>query len=289
MISLLYRILGDASPLKRTLDGTGKDAREAGSNAGKYFGTQFKNQVLRFIGIGAVVSQVSKVIGEAVRIQGEAMREGLGVEAMQELQRAAELTGMTVEELRKSAPEVAGAFTEMMQTIQKSGGILDADTVRELSNASFALKDFARDLAPLLVKPVVEGANWALTKARSGLQFMKRDWHMRNAMMGSGTDLVKAIEEDKLARKIFSSTEGVGKSESRDSAARFSAAVHEARNQRASLAGAIVAGMPSVERAVGAAGKGVPFFGPIAEDMLKEMKKSTEELTRLSSIVNQKL
>jgi len=150
MVNLLWRFIGDLNPLKKSFNESERAAEKSGSAAGKAFGGQFKSAVMRFIGAGAVISQVQKLMQESVRIQGEAMREGLGVEQMQELQRAAELTGMTIEELRKAAPEIAGPFTDMMNAIRESGGFLDAATVNQLSDAAFTLRGFVRDLAPLV-------------------------------------------------------------------------------------------------------------------------------------------
>ena len=47
--------------------------------------------------------------------------------------------------------------------------------------------------------------------------------------------------------------------------------------------------MPAMETAIGAASRGVPFFGKVGEDMLKELQKNREQLKELSNIVNQKL
>ena len=291
MISLLYRILGDASPLKRTLDGTGKDAREAGSNAGKYFGQQFKSQVLRFVGIGAVVGQVNKMMSEATRIRAEAAKEGIGVEGFQELTRAAELTGMTIDELRKAAPEISQPLSDLMAAIRESGGILDKDTVESLSAAAAELKSFTRDLAPI-VSSLVSGLTWLKSVTSAGVQKTIGDVISVGAKLtGSQSLWASATAWRQSAGEEFERRGGGADLRSRETAASDAVigALHTRRQQRAALAGAIVAGMPSVERAVGAAGKGVPFFGPIAEDMLKEMKKSTAELERLSSVMNQKL
>lgn len=155
-VKMVFTIDGDSSPLGRAIvramDGgktaATKGGREAGSEFGKQFNQQVKSAVMSFIGAGAIIGAIRKQITEATKITGDAARAELGVEQMQELQRAAELVGMTVEELRAAAPEVVDEFTALMEAIRDSGGILDEETVRTLADAGADFKDISNSLAP---------------------------------------------------------------------------------------------------------------------------------------------
>ena len=294
MVNLLWRFIGDLNPLKKSFNESERAAEKSGSAAGKAFGGQFKSAVMRFIGAGAVISQVQKLMQESVRIQGEAMREGLGVEQMQELQRAAELTGMTIEELRKAAPEIAGPFTDMMNAIRESGGFLDAATVNQLSDAAFTLRGFVRDLAPL-VGGLMRGLNWIVNTTKSGAASASRDIFRGLASITTGdtsrlfTERANGAQSD--AAEFFRNRTGAftERSSEREAVSGFMGTLNARRQQRAAFAGAMVNAMPAMETAIGAASRGVPFFGKIGEDMLKELQKNREQLKELSNIVNQKL
>lgn len=122
MVSLLFRFSGDSSPLIRALDAMSGPAKRAGDVVGKEFGTQMKQTVLRYIGAGAIINVIRKTMTDAMQVQGEAIREGLGVEPMQELAKAAAAAGMTVKELREAAPGVADSFVKLMEAVKGSGG-----------------------------------------------------------------------------------------------------------------------------------------------------------------------
>jgi len=155
-VKMIFEISGDSTPLARAIirameggkSAAAKGGRESGSEFGKQFGKQIKSAVMSFIGAGAIIGAIRKQIGDATKLTADAAKEGLGVEAMQELQKAAELTGMSVKELREAAPEVAEAFTKLMESVRSSGGILDAATVQQLADAGQDFKELQGNLVP---------------------------------------------------------------------------------------------------------------------------------------------
>lgn len=150
MPSLTYTFRGDTSPLRQASQKLGPMFREAGKVAGKEFGNQFKSLAMSFIGLSAIKSTLQKVVQDALRIDQGALASGLGVEAFQELEKAAQLTGLSVEELRKVAPEAAAEFTRLMDTVRESGGILSKETVDQLANAADMFAQAFSKIAPVL-------------------------------------------------------------------------------------------------------------------------------------------
>lgn len=150
MPSITYTFRGDISPLRQASQKLGPMFREAGKVAGKEFGNQFKSLAMSFIGLSAIKSTIQKVVQDALRIDQEALKSGLGIEAFQELEKAAQLTGLSVEELRKVAPEAAAEFTRLMDIVRESGGILSKETVEQLANAADMFAQAFAKIAPVL-------------------------------------------------------------------------------------------------------------------------------------------
>lgn len=150
MASITYTFRGDTSPLKQASQKLGPMFRDAGKAAGKEFGSQFKSLAMSFIGLSALKSTLQKVVQDALRIDQGALAAGLGVEAFQELEKAAQLTGLSVEELRKVAPEAAAEFARLMDAVRESGGILSKETVDQLANAADMFAQAFAKIAPVL-------------------------------------------------------------------------------------------------------------------------------------------
>jgi hypothetical protein len=174
-----FEISGDSTPLAKAITEAMKSGQAiakkggevAGSKFGKEFGSQVKNAVMNVLGAGAIIGAFRSQITNAARLTQEAVRNGLGVEAWQELQRAAELVGMTVEELREAAPQVGEEFTAMMNAIRQGGGILDAQTVETLALAGDSLREASVNLAPAMAM-AVNAANWLLNGARGSTEWL---------------------------------------------------------------------------------------------------------------------
>lgn len=131
MISLIFKIAADAAGFNRTLKtempatakAAGKTAgKESGAEFGKEFGNQVKGAVMSVIGISAIAAAIKKAVTDAGEIAKEASAGGIGVEAAQELQRAAKLTGLSVEEVKASATTAPEQFASLMRYVQKTGG-----------------------------------------------------------------------------------------------------------------------------------------------------------------------
>lgn len=159
MISLIFKILGDATGFNRTVktdvpnaakEGGKKAGKVAGSEFGKEFGQQMKSGIMSFIGAGAIIGAVRKQITEATKLTADAAKEGIGVEGFQELTRAAEAMGITVKDLRAVFPEAAEEISKLLESVRSSGGIIDKDTVNQLADAGADLRDFTNQFSPVV-------------------------------------------------------------------------------------------------------------------------------------------
>lgn len=131
MISLIFKILGDATGFNRTMTrdlpqaakkGGETAGKEAGSSFGKEFGSQVKGAIMGVIGVGALASAIKKSVEQAAEIAKSAATTGISVEATQELQRASKLTGLSVEKLREAATKAPEQFAALMRQVQAQGG-----------------------------------------------------------------------------------------------------------------------------------------------------------------------
>lgn len=287
-LNLLARFFGDTTPLVRSLQGVKGPADKAGSDAGKAFGQQFKSVVLRFIGAGAIVSQVQKIMQEAVRIESDAMREGMGVESMQELQRAAEQTGLTIKELQETAPMVTKEFVAMMESVKSAGGFLDKATVESLADAAYELNRFTRDLAPL-----VSGLTWFVNQV---VRFTKigvgQGFALGYKGLGSlaGSDLLK--EQGRVAQEdVNSLIDGNPGARPRERVAvqNFMSARRSAIAQRAAFAGSLAEGLPQAGQSLSAASGMVPFGGAAIQQIVRELEKSNTKLEQVRDSIQQTL
>lgn len=286
--NLLARFYGDTTPMVRSLKGVKGEADKAGSEAGKAFGGQFKSVVLRFIGAGAIVSQVQKVMQEAVKVESDAMREGLDVEAMQELNRAAEQTGLTIKELQETAPMVAKEFVAMMDSIKTGGGFLDKATVESLADAAYDLNRFTRDLAPL-----VSGMTWFVNQI---VRFTKigvgQGFALAYKGLGAltGSDLLKTqgqiAQED--VNSLVDGNPGARPAE-RMAVQGFMGARRAAIAQRAAFAGSLAEGLPQAGNALSAASGMVPFGGSAIQQIVSELQKSNSKLEQVRDSIQQTL
>lgn len=287
-LNLLARFFGDTTPLVRSLQGVKGPADKAGSDAGKAFGSQFKSVVLRFIGAGAIISQVQKVMQEAVKIESNATREGIGVEAMQELQRAAELTGLTIKELQETAPMVAKEFVAMMDSIKTGGGFLDKDTVQQLSDAAFELNRFVSSAAPL-VTWLLQAANLLIRATKSGVAgLFSRAYYTAGSIFGS--DLLKTqgqiAQED--ADRIWNDN-GQNRPAERMAVEKFMGARRSALTQRAAFAGSLAEGLPQAGQALSTASQMVPFGGSAISQIVEAIEKSNTKLEQVRDSIESKL
>jgi hypothetical protein len=147
MISLIYKIYGDINPIRKalTVDAPAAAAK-GGSEAGKLMGAQFKSAILRYVGAGAVLGLVTQLASKAAETLKGAQKAGLDVEAYQELQKAVEQTGLSMEELLEKAKLVPKEFEEMMRSIRAQGGIIskgDVENLNEVNDMMTSIKSGA--------------------------------------------------------------------------------------------------------------------------------------------------
>lgn len=144
MISLMFKILADAAPWRKTVtQDLPKDAKKAGSEAGKEFGQQMKSAIMSYIGAGAVLGALKDQATKAAEIMKEAAASRLGVEAFQELKAASDATGMSMEEIQKLAQQLPAEFEAMMKPIRESGKILSSEQIQELAQIKDVMIDAA--------------------------------------------------------------------------------------------------------------------------------------------------
>ena len=142
-VRMMFEISGDSTHLLKAITGAmnkGEQAakvggQKAGSEFGKEFGNQVKGAIMSAIGIGAITAAIKKSVTDAQVIAKEAATSRISVEAAQELQRAAKLTGMSVEDIKASATTAPKEFSALMRYVQKTGGPkLDAADVEQLTS-----------------------------------------------------------------------------------------------------------------------------------------------------------
>lgn len=174
MPSITYTFRGDISPLRQASQKLGPMFREAGKVAGKEFGNQFKSLAMSFIGLGAFKSTLQRVVQDALRIDQDALKSGLGIEAFQELEKAAQMTGLSVKELQENAPKAAEEFIRMMEAIRAEGGIIDEKTVEEIADVAEQWQKLMDNMVPVvagflkLVNATIGVGQKAFTAAAAG-------------------------------------------------------------------------------------------------------------------------
>jgi hypothetical protein len=143
MISLLFKILADATGFNKTLKtdmpATAKEAgktsgKAAGSEFGKEFGSQVKGTILGAIGLGAITAAVREAVNKGAEIAKEAGKLGLTPEATQELQKASEITGLSIQDLQAGAMKAPAEFTALMEDVRRKNLTLSNNETGTLSD-----------------------------------------------------------------------------------------------------------------------------------------------------------
>jgi|GEM_PF-6057532 len=185
MISLIYKIMGDINPLKTALT---KDAPAAaakgGSETGKFFGAQFKGAVLKYIGAGAILGTITKLASDAARIVKDAAQANVGVEAVQELQKAAEKTGLSLDELKEKAMAAPKEFAALMKSIREAGGILSKEDVENFAKLDEMMSRIKSKAASFFVSLYKAGEfiNWGRDMGPRGTPEMERVFRQRQGL-----------------------------------------------------------------------------------------------------------
>lgn len=173
MISLLFRILGDATGFNRVMQrdmpesakkGGQKAGKEAGSAFGKEFGSQIKGAIGSAIGVSAILAAIKKSMAGATQIQVEARKLGVSVEAYQELQRASKYSGLSISDIETMAKDNPAKFKQTMAAAESTYPIKSADEIASLASAdkslTTALEEASTGFAKLWKGTVDQGTKW---------------------------------------------------------------------------------------------------------------------------------
>jgi hypothetical protein len=177
MISLIYKIMGDVNPFKQAVTKEAPAAAaKGGSEAGKFFGAQFKGAILKYIGAGAILATITKLAADAAQIVKDATQADLGVEAFQEMRKAAELTGLSIDELKKKAIEAPKEFAALMKSIRETGGILKKEDVENFAKLDEIMSRVKSKAASFLVSiwRALEFLNFGRNMGPTGTKEMDR-------------------------------------------------------------------------------------------------------------------
>lgn len=287
MLSLVIKLLGDQSPFRKATEDAKKTAAKGGSDVGKEFANQFKSGMMRFLSAGAIISALQKAMADAVRIEGGALRMDISPEAFQELSKAAEMLGMSVDELKQMAPEAAAEFEALMQSIRENGGILDAETVALLSDTSDAMGRLWAQMQPALgmfVKSVSwvtgQGQKWLTVASGSAMDIAGRmtgDASLKQA----GIDL----QREGMAQEVPFGSSALS-SATRQSGRRFVGAVNENR-------GLVAARGAYLADTFGSAKSGsetaLPLVGGVLSQLVDAMQKNADQVRQQTEALNKKL
>lgn len=172
MISLLFKILADASPWRKVVnEQLPKDAKkagaEAGHGAGKEFGNQMKSAVMSYLGAGAILGALRTQATKATEILRDAQQAGLDPQGFQELTKASEETGKSIEELQRLARELPEDFDAMMKGIRERGGFFTQEDLENLNQVKAAM-DEASNSAGKLFANLWNGAKSIANMAANG-------------------------------------------------------------------------------------------------------------------------
>ncbi len=270
MVGLLFKIMGDMSPFRKAMADTKKEAHAGGDTVGKAFGQQFKAGMMRFVGAGAIISTFVKAAKDALQIDAGAIKLNVSPEAFQELTKAAEMLGMSVEELRLVAPEAAAEFETLIARIREGGGILDSQTVEMMADTADAFDELWTKIQPGLGF-IAKSLGWIIGQGQKWL----------TVASGSAMDIAGRVTGDKdlkqagqeLQRETLGSFVPFGSSpvasERRAAARRMSSALQANRT--------IVAASKETDKAAAAGVSSLPFVGGVMKDMVDGMWKVAEE------------
>lgn len=154
MISLVFKILADAAGWRKTVnEELPKDAKRAGAaaghGAGKEFGNQMKSAVMSYLGAGAILGALRTQATKATEILRDAQQAGLDPQGFQELTKASEETGKSIEELQRLARELPEDFDAMMKGIRERGGFFTEDDLQSLREVKTAMDEASNSAGKL--------------------------------------------------------------------------------------------------------------------------------------------
>lgn len=286
MIGLLFKIMGDMSPFRKAMTDTKKEAHTGGETVGKAFGAQFKAGMMRFVGAGAIISTFVKAAKDALQIDAGAIKLNVSPEAFQELTKAAEMLGMSVDELRQVAPEAAKEFEDMMSKIREGGGILDSQTVEMLADTADAFDELWTKIQPglgFIAKTIgwLVGQGQRVATANAGMA-MAGFGSAKRLLTGDSTEQQAGVELYREARATSVPFGSSPISSDRRAAARRLSSALQANRQ-------LVASSKQEDAATAAGVGNLPFMGGVMKDMVSVMWKVAEEQKRTREEIARRL
>lgn len=290
MLGLKINIGGDSSQLRSELNRAKKDSTSGGVAAGKAFADQFKAGMMRFLGAGALISALQKAAQQALQIQAGSVKMDLSPEAFQELTKAAELLGMSVEELQTAAPTVAKEFESLMESIREGGGILDSETVATLADTADAMERLWGQMQPALGF-FVKSASWLIGQGQrvaetyTGLGMAAYGSVKR--MVTGNDDIQRAgveLTRDAANTKVQWGASPIA-SQRRERAASLRSAMRDNNRLLAAKNMSIAEGFQGGVGNLGA----VPFLGAAFYEMTKAMQATGDNTRKTAEQIGRKL
>jgi len=150
-IERLYKLTVDGTQAARSLkqieDATARlDARMASSIDGI---RKFGAQLAAAVSIGAVVHGFQRIIDSMDELSKASQKVGIAAEELQRLRYAADLSGVSAEELDKALVKLSQAMTSLDDKGNKAAGVLRSFGVKSTDTSIQALKKFADGLAAM--------------------------------------------------------------------------------------------------------------------------------------------
>jgi hypothetical protein len=242
--------------------------------------------MMRFVGAGAIISTFVKAAKDALQIDAGAIKLNVSPEAFQELTKAAEMLGMSVDELRQVAPEAAKEFEDMMSKIREGGGILDSQTVEMLADTADAFDELWTKIQPglgFIAKTIgwLVGQGQRVATANAGMA-MAGFGSAKRLLTGDSTEQQAGVELYREARATSVPFGSSPISSDRRAAARRLSSALQANRQ-------LVASSKQEDAATAAGVGNLPFMGGVMKDMVSVMWKVAEEQKRTREEIARRL
>jgi hypothetical protein len=272
----MRRALGDVA---KEAEVTGKKAGAAlssgikagagggGGARGGIINRDVRSLLTRTLGAGAVIGVARKATSESAETLKGAAEAGLSPEAFQELKKAADATGLSIDELKKSASEFPVEFAKLMSSIRGGLDIVSDKTVRQLAQIDREMDT---------VWSIFKSMGWNTAKAWiAGDNFFKAAGYL-GAAQSTHLPGLQAMGEQRLGLGVKLAKDVLGQGDY-SGASGFSAAENYGVKVRAAM---------ESSKEWEAMGGNVDWSGKAgvveARSELKEMKEDIREQTELS-------
>ena len=151
MLNLLGKVSFDASGFTQAMS----KMKSSAGPAGKEIGQQIRGKMLEAFGAGAAIALFKNTIKNALDIRKGATSSGLDTSTFQVLKRISDESGASIEDLSKALDDAAPASDELRNAIaaardemERTGQIIDSETVDQLAKLSDQMQELFGRLAP---------------------------------------------------------------------------------------------------------------------------------------------